>query len=294
MSQELKNRLLSALIGIPICLIIIISPLKLLYISSIALIGCLLAKEIINFSYPTNSFSFYIYTTIVLICFTKYAYYNDLIENYRYIYLIPMSILIILMLVLFIKDILNSKKNKFKINISIEYLSLNFLALFIGGAMFSYLIDIRYEFQHGYIYVIFLFLIAWMHDTGGYFIGRLIPFSKINLSISPNKTWGGLIGGITLAITSAYGFYYSILFFLPDIHQDILLFQLNYFSYFIITFFLSFCAFLGDFFESFLKRSAKIKDSGFLVKGHGGFFDVLDSIIMTNVFLFWILLTLKN
>ena len=102
-------------------------------------------------------------------------------------------------------------------------------------------------------------------DVGGYFFGRVIGGPKIYEFISPNKTWAGSIGGILLALLVSLSlssfFDYAFL-------QIILLASM-----------LAVSAQAGDFFESWLKRKFKVKDSGFLLPGHGGIFDRLDGLL---------------
>lgn len=124
-------------------------------------------------------------------------------------------------------------------------------------------------------YLNFLALI-WVaaHDTGSYIAGKLWGSRKILPKISPGKTWEGFIGGYfcTLAI--------SLLLFRQNISTKFLL---------IITPFvllISLCALAGDLFESYLKRKAKIKDSGSILPGHGGILDRIDSLLFVIVLLF--------
>ena len=102
-------------------------------------------------------------------------------------------------------------------------------------------------------------------DVGGYFFGRIIGGPKIYALVSPKKTWAGSVGGIILAI------------FICIVINPIFKYSLIEMSF--LGFFLSVSAQAGDFFESFLKRRFKVKDSGFLLPGHGGFFDRLDGLL---------------
>ena len=102
-------------------------------------------------------------------------------------------------------------------------------------------------------------------DIGGYFFGRMIGGPKIYASISPNKTWAGSIGGLGLTI------------FICILINPI--FKYSMFELLSVAVCLSISAQVGDFFESFLKRRFTVKDSGFLLPGHGGFFDRLDGVL---------------
>jgi phosphatidate cytidylyltransferase len=108
-------------------------------------------------------------------------------------------------------------------------------------------------------------------DVGAYFFGRMIGGPKIAPSISPSKTWAGLFGGVvgaTLAIFAyfAYGASGQVYAFW--------LFEMLPFGAAIAI-----VAQAGDFFESWLKRRAGVKDSSQLVPGHGGVLDRVDGLL---------------
>jgi len=105
-------------------------------------------------------------------------------------------------------------------------------------------------------------------DSGAYLAGRFVGGAKIAPEISPSKTWSGLVGGMLLAVAwvTAIEFYWS-----HSLHNWVLAA--------IMSCALAVSAQTGDFFESWLKRKAGVKDSGNLIPGHGGMFDRLDGYI---------------
>lgn len=108
-------------------------------------------------------------------------------------------------------------------------------------------------------------------DTGAYFSGRAIGGPKIAPSISPSKTWAGLIGGMLAAGIVSFGFFYS------NVGERA--FAVMGLVAFITGAGLAVLAQAGDFFESWLKRRAGVKDSSNLIPGHGGIFDRADGIL---------------
>ena len=108
-------------------------------------------------------------------------------------------------------------------------------------------------------------------DVGAYFAGRAIGGPKIAASISPSKTWAGLLGGmlaagIVLALAVRYiGGSSVTVSYLP--------------VYLFAGAVIAVIAQVGDFFESWMKRRAGVKDSGSLIPGHGGLFDRTDGLI---------------
>ena len=125
-------------------------------------------------------------------------------------------------------------------------------------------------------------------DIGAYFAGRAIGGPKIAPSISPSKTWAGLGGGmiaagLVLAVavgTARYG-----LSGMMGGNRDAMA---AYFSHETLEAGLggavtAIVAQAGDFFESWMKRRAGVKDSGKLLPGHGGLFDRVDGLLAVLV-----------
>lgn len=121
-----------------------------------------------------------------------------------------------------------------------------------------------------------LFIIVASFDTGSYIIGTIFGKHKVAPKISPKKTWEGVAGGYFFA---CIGFILLIRY-----EQGKLLswsFMLGF------SFVICMLSLLGDLFESWLKRRARIKHSGTLLPGHGGFLDRFDG-IMFAVFFFYL------
>ncbi|MHA7818826.1 MAG: phosphatidate cytidylyltransferase [Erythrobacter sp.] len=153
-------------------------------------------------------------------------------------------------------------------------------ALYVGAAVLA-MVQVRMNYDMWSVLVAFLFPVIAV-DVGAYFAGRLIGGPKIAPSISPSKTWAGLMGGavaasiITIAIeiydfgpASASGYTAA------GIGLAVLSGAL-----------IAVIAQSGDFFESWMKRRAGVKDSSSLIPGHGGIFDRLDGFIAVFFVLF--------
>ncbi|MBD9085225.1 phosphatidate cytidylyltransferase [bacterium] len=115
--------------------------------------------------------------------------------------------------------------------------------------------------------IIYLFLISTMTDTYAYIIGRLIGKNKLLETISPNKTWEGMIAGTLFGTLIASAFYFTLN---PSI---------SVFKIVIITCFLSILGQFGDLVFSSIKRYFGKKDFSNIMPGHGGILDRFDSII---------------
>jgi phosphatidate cytidylyltransferase len=109
-------------------------------------------------------------------------------------------------------------------------------------------------------------------DIGAYFSGRLIGGPKIAPSISPSKTWAGLFGG--MAGSALLGL--LVIGWLSDGADGE---PIPAKGSLLLGAMLAIVAQAGDFFESWLKRRAGVKDSGTLIPGHGGMFDRVDGMM---------------
>lgn len=122
--------------------------------------------------------------------------------------------------------------------------------------------------EQGFLTLLWLLLSVWATDIGAYAAGRLIGGSKIAPSISPNKTWAGLLGGMVSAfiIGAIFPFFMDV----PAPHWMVLG---------MMGAFLAQIAQCGDFAESAMKRHFGAKDSSNIIPGHGGVMDRLDGLL---------------
>jgi phosphatidate cytidylyltransferase len=111
---------------------------------------------------------------------------------------------------------------------------------------------------------------VWVADIAAYFSGRAFGRHKLAPSISPGKTWEGVLGAV-LGVT---GYGTVILLFFPLIDH----WPLGVPATLAIILLYTAVSIIGDLFESLLKRQAGIKDSSHLLPGHGGILDRIDSL----------------
>ena len=111
---------------------------------------------------------------------------------------------------------------------------------------------------------LWVFGMVWATDIGAYFAGRAFGGARLAPTISPSKTWSGLVGGMIAALIASAT--------IGDRGQIIGVPLW-------IGLFMGLLAQLGDLGESWMKRRAGVKDSGKLIPGHGGLFDRVDALL---------------
>tara|TARA_Y200000002_G_scaffold290347_1_gene244442 strand:+ start:327 stop:977 length:651 start_codon:yes stop_codon:yes gene_type:complete len=193
------------------------------------------------------------YTSLVLLTLVV------LILNFNFILVYSLIILGVISVL----EFLNISKKIFKYRFrKIFYNSIFIMYIFIFCFLFFFFSNIN-----GLKIILFILLFGCIaSDIGGFIFGKLLKGPKLT-KISPNKTYSGALGSIFFSALTI-----STLFF----------FYLEIFNYKIILISLIttiFCQ-LGDLVFSFLKRKAKIKDTGSLLPGHGGALDRLDGILL--------------
>ena len=148
----------------------------------------------------------------------------------------------------------------------------NYIYLFglvILSVFFFSIIKI-YNLQDFNLKFLWLILIAWLTDIGGYIFGKLFGGLKLT-KISPNKTWSGAFGSLILSQFAC------LIFFLDS----------NYilnFNIFLLQFLLSIIGQIGDILMSYIKRLNDKKDTSNFIPGHGGFLDRVDGLIWIFIF----------
>jgi phosphatidate cytidylyltransferase len=131
--------------------------------------------------------------------------------------------------------------------------------------------------DNGRCLVLLAMAIIIFADIGGYIVGKSLGRHKLAPTISPGKTWEGLLGGMALQVLLVVG----MVFFFEEV---------NWLNLCILVFPVAFASVIGDLFESMLKRHRGVKDSSNLLPGHGGLLDRLDG-IMPALPLFFVILT---
>lgn len=151
--------------------------------------------------------------------------------------------------------------------------SWHIFTIFYVAGLFSFIWLIRVKF--GFQWLFFGLVITWLTDTGAFYTGMRYGKSKLAPTISPNKTIEGALGGLVWAIIAGVIF---------AVFTGNNLVQLG-----LLALFLSFMGQTGDLVESAIKRERQVKDSGTLLPGHGGILDRFDSFLFIAPSLYFVL-----
>ena len=126
-----------------------------------------------------------------------------------------------------------------------------------------------------------MFVLIWCNDSFAYLLGSAIGKHKIFPRISPNKTWEGFMGGVISTVIAAMIFHY----YLPI---------MPFWGWLGLALVVLVFGTLGDLFESAIKRSYNIKDSGKFMPGHGGILDRIDSLLFALPMAYFYLRIVEN
>jgi len=149
--------------------------------------------------------------------------------------------------------------------------ALVFAPLYVGVGLAVYP-TFRFLFVHGGRWVFLIMTLTFFGDTAAYFTGRFLGRHKLHERLSPKKTWEGSIGGI---VGSGLALLLACLWYLPEV---------TWIDVIILAPVAGAIGQMGDLFESALKRSVGVKDSGTLLPGHGGLLDRVDALLPTGLF----------
>jgi phosphatidate cytidylyltransferase len=151
---------------------------------------------------------------------------------------------------------------------------LSAVAMQIQGVVYipiliSCLIRIR-NTDDGILWIFFLLAIVFAGDIGAYYAGTYLGRHKLCPSVSPNKTIEGAVGGLCANLL------------IGAVIKAIFLPGLSWPACLVMFLLIGAAGQTGDLYESALKRSVQIKDSGTLLPGHGGMLDRIDALLFAS------------
>lgn len=140
--------------------------------------------------------------------------------------------------------------------------------VYIGGAIAA--IAKLHHLSSGGTWVVLSMALAWGSDTGGYFAGKAFGKHKLYEKVSPKKTIEGSIGGLVAIVLMAL---VAKVVWLDD--------ELSILHAVVLALVAGAAGQAGDLCVSVIKRSTAVKDTGFIIPGHGGLLDRIDALMFT-------------
>lgn len=274
MNQNLKLRVITALIGVPVILVLLTS----LGVEGVAFFSWVVSMGMMYefckmfFSMPDASTK----TLLMLVINTLIHFSNYWLTvgvSSTFLGLAPMFFLSIIFLFMVPKLLNYGGSSSLNSEEGIQKLSKHFHELMAAcfGLVYAcwlplLMVSIRQSNQ-GLYWLMLTMLIVWSSDTFAYFAGKYFGKSLLYETVSPKKTWAGAVGGSLGALLVALLFTH---FYIPEVAVvEICVMSLT----------ISVASILGDLCESLMKRAVNVKDSGSILPGHGGFLDRFDGVV---------------
>ena len=264
------KRILTALIGLPVVVLVILFGNKYVVDVLFSLVAMLCLYEYFKaFDKKTKPIKWVGYVSCVAI-----AAMHIIPANLA----IPLLIAIIptIITILFLHVIVTEMKINYE-DMSITFMGITYIVVLTA------FIPVIKAMNNGDILIWYLFIASWGTDTFAYLTGKAIGKHKFS-KISPKKSIEGCIGGLIGAVLLGLCYTYIVNNIIGGI-------EISYLNIAVIVAVLSLLSQIGDFAASCIKRYVEIKDYGNLLPGHGGMLDRIDSVIFCAPFAY-LLLTL--
>ena len=142
------------------------------------------------------------------------------------------------------------------------------------------------EEANGPSLLIFLFFVVWAGDIAALYIGRAWGRHKLAPRLSPNKSWEGAVGSVAGSVLVAGGLL-ALANWFTQWNSAKLSYPEEVWYWLVLAVVVNIAAQVGDLAESALKRSAGVKDSGTLLPGHGGVLDRIDALLLAGPVLWY-------
>ena len=137
---------------------------------------------------------------------------------------------------------------------------------------FSFFSTIYLRQSTGLNVFLFLIIVCIFTDIGGYIFGKIFKGPKLT-KVSPNKTYSGVIGSFLISLL------FGLIYIKYLGQKSRILLETDLIFIILLILFISLVSQIGDLIISFFKRKARLKDTGKILPGHGGFLDRIDGII---------------
>ena len=254
----MKTRVITAVILLPLLLLALLATPKIVTVLLFGVLSAIAAYELVTATGLLQNKRLTIYSMVMAFAISINSYFALPVEWARLVFFL-------FWVLLFAEMMLGGLKPLFE----------KTFVCFAAGVVIPYLLTALVRiFSHtfGRFYILIPFVLAFLSDTGAYFVGRAFGKHKLAPTISPKKTVEGVVGGVIGGIIGIAVYCFVL--------QQFFGFQVNYVFAVIYGAIGSIAAVFGDLCFSVIKRQTGIKDYGNLIPGHGGVLDRFDSMIV--------------
>ncbi len=287
------KRVLTAVILIPIVLLLILkAPLPLLAAVA-ALVALLGTREFlqmaVHYGIEPIRLPTYIFVVLLFIAVGLQVVQKPLVASATMMYAVGLSAVI----APFVFLIVGMKRREMRTAMpaaAASVVAFTYVALPLG-----LFVQVRQLWAGGFL-LVYLLVIVWVGDIAAYYTGRLIGRHKLAPRISPGKTWEGAIASFVAAVIVGWVLFGHAFGISLQLFQAHLIDRAQgYFAMEIpalwttlgLSAAINVAAQLGDLAESLVKRGAGVKDSGALLPGHGGILDRIDALLFASPVLWY-------
>ena len=254
----MKKRIATAVVMVPLLILLLLVAPQWLAAVLFGVMMSIAAYELLYRTRLVRQGRLVIYSAVMAFAVVLWSYFGAL-QAY-----LLLGLLVFVML-LFMEMMMDH------VRVHLETLGLCMVGGFLVPYLLSALIRIL-TMRYGRYVILIPFVIAFLSDSGAYFVGLKFGKHKLSPVVSPNKTIEGALGGIVTAMASMV-IYALVLDLLP---AGI---QVNYALAVLYGLLGSLAGIFGDLCFSVIKRQTGIKDYGDLFPGHGGILDRFDSLV---------------
>lgn len=282
---HLLKRVATAVVLIPIVLVIIFrAPIPLLAVAA-AVVALLSVHELLKLSEPYGVRPFwrptYIFVAAFFIFLAVSPAAKPLLSTAVFIYTVGLAAAVAPFIFLVIGMRRAHLPGAFPAAM-VSVFAFAYIALPLG-----FLVQIRGQWAGAFL-LLYLLLVVWAGDIFAYFVGRSLGRHLMSPRISPKKTWEGAIASLLASLTvGALLYNYALPISSALLNAGLIQRQDGYFALqkqplgpvLLLSAGINIAAQLGDLVESLIKRGAGMKDSGSILPGHGGMLDRIDALL---------------
>lgn len=255
----MKTRILAALVLVPVLIVVLLMAPVYVAAAVVGLMCGIASYELLYRTGLVKSWRQNVYSAVMAFCVSAWSYFGTP-------YAAALIGVFVYVLLLFAEMLASGLKVK------TQEVCVCLLSGILVPFMLSALVRIL-QMSGGRFLIFIPFLMAFLSDTGAYFVGVFFGKHKLCPVISPKKTVEGLIGGIVTAVVGMLIFGLII--------ERFYMFRVNYLLALVYGLMGSVASVIGDLSMSVIKRQTGIKDYGNLIPGHGGILDRFDSVMIT-------------